>query len=105
MGPRSRHTAQEGDALCLLEMNVLGAKSANQPRTTAKDLVKMMEETSTKLSISTVKPVLYRHNLIAQERSHCSKNTIKKPDYGLQLHIRTKSILFGEMSSGLIKQK
>ena len=23
MGPRSRHTAQEGDAFCLLEMNVL----------------------------------------------------------------------------------
>ena len=26
----SCHTAQEGDAFCLLEMNVLGAKSANQ---------------------------------------------------------------------------
>ena len=33
------------------------------PRTTAKDLVKMLEETGTKVSISTVKPVLYRHNL------------------------------------------
>ena len=32
-------------------------------RTTAKDLVKMLEETSTKVSISTVKRVLYRHNL------------------------------------------
>ena len=33
------------------------------PRTTAKDLVKMLEETGTKISISTVKRVLYRHNL------------------------------------------
>ena len=33
------------------------------PRTTAKDLVKMLEETSTKVSISTVKRVLYPHNL------------------------------------------
>uniref|UniRef100_A0AAZ3NR05 Transposase Tc1-like domain-containing protein n=1 Tax=Oncorhynchus tshawytscha TaxID=74940 RepID=A0AAZ3NR05_ONCTS len=32
------------------------------PRTTAKDLVKMLEETGTKVSISTVKRVLYRHN-------------------------------------------
>lgn len=33
------------------------------PRTTAKDLVKMLEETGTKVSISTVKRLLYRHNL------------------------------------------
>ena len=33
------------------------------PRTTSKDLVKMLEETGTKVSISTVKLVLYRHNL------------------------------------------
>uniref|UniRef100_A0A674A6V5 Uncharacterized protein n=1 Tax=Salmo trutta TaxID=8032 RepID=A0A674A6V5_SALTR len=33
------------------------------PRTTAKDLVKLLEETGTKVSISTVKLVLYRHNL------------------------------------------
>ncbi|CDQ69843.1 unnamed protein product [Oncorhynchus mykiss] len=33
------------------------------PRTTAKDPVKMLEETGTKVSISTVKRVLYRHNL------------------------------------------
>uniref|UniRef100_A0AAZ3S9L8 Transposase Tc1-like domain-containing protein n=1 Tax=Oncorhynchus tshawytscha TaxID=74940 RepID=A0AAZ3S9L8_ONCTS len=33
------------------------------PRTTAKDLVKMLEETGTNLSISTAKQVLYQHNL------------------------------------------
>ena len=33
------------------------------PRTTAKDLVKMLEETGTKLSIYTVKQVLFRHNM------------------------------------------
>ena len=32
-------------------------------RTAAKDLVKMLDETGTKVSISTVKRVLYRHNL------------------------------------------
>uniref|UniRef100_A0A673Y5L2 Uncharacterized protein n=1 Tax=Salmo trutta TaxID=8032 RepID=A0A673Y5L2_SALTR len=34
-----------------------------QIRTTANDLVKMLEETGTKVSISTVKRVLYRHNM------------------------------------------
>ena len=64
MGPRSRHTAQEGDAFCLQEMNVLWCKKVQiNHRTTAKDLVKMLEETGTKVSISTVKLVLYRHNL------------------------------------------
>jgi hypothetical protein len=33
------------------------------PRTTAKDRVKMLEETGTKISISTAKQVLYRQNL------------------------------------------
>uniref|UniRef100_A0AAZ3QMW3 Transposase Tc1-like domain-containing protein n=1 Tax=Oncorhynchus tshawytscha TaxID=74940 RepID=A0AAZ3QMW3_ONCTS len=77
------------------------------PRATAKDLVKILEETGTKVSISTVKRVLYRHNLKAaqQGRSHCSKTTKKRSDYGLQLHMGTKTVLFGEMSSGLMKQK
>ena len=35
------------------------------PRTTANDHVTMLEETGTKVSISTVKQVLYRHNLKA----------------------------------------
>ena len=29
----------------------------------------------------------------------------KKPDYGLQLHMGTKIVILGEMSSGLMKQK
>jgi hypothetical protein len=33
------------------------------PRTTAKDIVKMLEETGIKVSLSTVKGVLFRHNL------------------------------------------
>jgi hypothetical protein len=33
------------------------------PRNTAKDLVKILEETGTKVSISTLKRVLYRYNL------------------------------------------
>uniref|UniRef100_A0AAZ3RZ93 Transposase Tc1-like domain-containing protein n=1 Tax=Oncorhynchus tshawytscha TaxID=74940 RepID=A0AAZ3RZ93_ONCTS len=42
------------------------------PRTTAKGLVKMLEETGTKVSKSTVKRVLYRHN----QKGHSAR---KKP--------------------------
>jgi hypothetical protein len=48
------------------------------PKTTVKYLVKMLQETGTKVSISTVKLILYRHNLKGYGRSHCSKTTIKK---------------------------
>ena len=42
----------------------------------------------------------YERTLVrkVQGRSHCSKTAIKKPDYGLQLHMGTKIILFEEMS-------
>ena len=36
MGPHSHHIAQEGDVFCLLEMNVLGVKSANQSQNNSK---------------------------------------------------------------------
>lgn len=36
MGSPSHHTAQEGDAICLLEINVLMQKVQKNPRTTAK---------------------------------------------------------------------
>ena len=77
------------------------------PRTTEKDLVNMPEETGTKVSISTVKPVLYQHNLKgrSERKKPLLQNRHKKPDYVLQLHMWTKIILFGEMSSGLMKQK
>uniref|UniRef100_A0A8K9Y0E7 Transposase Tc1-like domain-containing protein n=1 Tax=Oncorhynchus mykiss TaxID=8022 RepID=A0A8K9Y0E7_ONCMY len=47
----------------ILSERTLVRKVQINPRTTAKDLVKMLEETGTKVSISTVKRVLYRHNL------------------------------------------
>ena len=75
------------------------------PRTTAKDLVKLLEETGTKVSISTGKRVRYQHNLKGRSARKCTKTAIIKPDYGLHLHMETKIILFGEMSSGLMKQK
>ena len=52
------------------------------PRTTAKDLVKMLEETGIKVSISTVKQVLYRHTL----KGHSAKEevTAPKPPYKSQ---------------------
>uniref|UniRef100_A0AAZ3Q0R5 Transposase Tc1-like domain-containing protein n=1 Tax=Oncorhynchus tshawytscha TaxID=74940 RepID=A0AAZ3Q0R5_ONCTS len=55
------------------------------PRTTAKDLVKMLEETGTKVSISTVKRVLYRHNLKG-------RSARKKPL--LQNHHKTSRLQF-----------
>jgi hypothetical protein len=50
------------------------------PRTTAKVLVKMLEETGTKVSISTVKRVLYRHNLKDRlKTAHAEKDEACKP--------------------------
>ena len=64
MGPRSGHIAQEGGTFCLLEMNVLWCEKCKSiPEQQQKDLMKMLEETGAKVSISTVKLVLYRHNL------------------------------------------
>jgi predicted molibdopterin-dependent oxidoreductase YjgC len=64
MGPHSHHTTQEGDAFCLLEMNGRWCEKCESiQETTAKYIVKMLEETGKKVSISTVKQVLYRHNL------------------------------------------
>ena len=68
----------------------------------------MLEETGTKVSISTVNQVLYRHNLkglSARKKLLLQNRHKKKPDYGLQLHMGTKIVLFGEMSSGLMKLK
>ena len=47
------------------------------PRTTAKDRVKMLEETGTKISVSTVKRVLYRHNLKGRESTPCDYYTMR----------------------------
>ena len=58
MGPSSRHTAQEGDAFCLLEINILWCEKC---KSTPEQ--QMLEETGPKLSTSTVKRALYRHNL------------------------------------------
>uniref|UniRef100_A0AAZ3P5S7 Transposase Tc1-like domain-containing protein n=1 Tax=Oncorhynchus tshawytscha TaxID=74940 RepID=A0AAZ3P5S7_ONCTS len=49
--------------LSLRDERTLVRKVQINPRTTAKDVVKMLEETGAKVSISTVKRVLYRHNL------------------------------------------
>ena len=63
----------------------LGRKVQIHPRTTAKDLVKMLEETGTKWSISTGKRVLYRHTprgrsarkkLLLQNRHKKSHTTV-----------------------------
>uniref|UniRef100_A0AAZ3RRK9 Transposase Tc1-like domain-containing protein n=1 Tax=Oncorhynchus tshawytscha TaxID=74940 RepID=A0AAZ3RRK9_ONCTS len=93
LSPRDEHT--------------LVRKVKINPRTTAKDLVKLLEETGIEVSISTVKRVLCRHNLKGHSarKRPLLQNRHKKPDYGFQLHMGTKIVLFGEMSSGLMKQK
>jgi hypothetical protein len=81
MGPRSHHTAQEGDKFCLLEMNLLWCKKGKSiPEQQQKDLVKMLEETGTQLSISTVKQVLYQHNLkgCSERKKPLLQNSHKK---------------------------
>uniref|UniRef100_A0AAZ3RRS1 Transposase Tc1-like domain-containing protein n=1 Tax=Oncorhynchus tshawytscha TaxID=74940 RepID=A0AAZ3RRS1_ONCTS len=86
---------------CTLVRKVEKSIPEQQQRT-----LKMLEETGTKVSISTVKQVLFRHNM--KRRSARKKPLLQnchKPDYGLQLHMGTKIVLFGEMSSGLMKQK
>jgi hypothetical protein len=78
------------------------------PRATAKDLVKTLEGRGTKVSISSVKLVLYRNNLkgrSAMKKPLLQNRHKKRPDYSLQLHMGTKNVLFGLMSSGLMKQK
>ena len=67
----------------------------------------MLEETGTKVCISTVKRVIYRRNLKGRSarKKPLLQNRHKKTDYGLQLHMGTKIVLFGEISFGLMKQK
>ena len=63
----------------------------------------MLEETGTKVSISTVERVLYRHNLkgsSARKKPLLQNRHKNKSDYGLQLHMGTKIVFFGEKSSG-----
>ncbi|CDQ87552.1 unnamed protein product [Oncorhynchus mykiss] len=75
------------------------------PRTTAKDLVKMLEETGTKVSISTVKRVLYRNNLKGRSarKRLLLQNHHKKDRLRFATAHGDKIVLFGEISSGLMK--
>ena len=65
MSPRDEHT--------------LVRKVQLIPRTTTKDLVKMLEETGTKVSISTVKRVLYEHYL--KGHSARTKPLLQNPQF------------------------
>ena len=62
MGPPSYRSGRRR-VLSPRNERTLVQKVQINPRTTAKDLVKMLDETGTKVSISTVKRVLYRLNL------------------------------------------
>jgi hypothetical protein len=76
------------------------------PKTAAKDLVKMLKETGTKVSISTVKQVVYQHNLKGRS---ARKNTLlqilhKKDGPRFATAHGDSIVLFGQMSSDLMKQ-
>uniref|UniRef100_A0AAZ3R505 Transposase Tc1-like domain-containing protein n=1 Tax=Oncorhynchus tshawytscha TaxID=74940 RepID=A0AAZ3R505_ONCTS len=69
------------------------------PRTTTKDLVKILEETCTNVSISTVKRVLYRHNLkgssarkkpLLQNRHKKSQTMVCNCTWGQRLYFLEK---------------
>jgi hypothetical protein len=57
------------------------------PRTTAKDIVKMLEETGIKVSMSTVKRVQYRHNL--KDSSARKKPLLQNRHKNFRLRFRT----------------
>uniref|UniRef100_A0AAZ3RAK1 Transposase Tc1-like domain-containing protein n=1 Tax=Oncorhynchus tshawytscha TaxID=74940 RepID=A0AAZ3RAK1_ONCTS len=62
-------------------MNLLWCEKCKSiPEQQQKDLVKMLEETGTQLSISTVKEVLYRHNLkgCSERKKPLLQNSHKK---------------------------
>ena len=65
----------------------------------------MLEETGTKVCISTLKRVLYQHNLKGRSAKKPQLQNRHEKDYGLQLQMGTNIILFVEMASGLMKQK
>lgn len=63
----------------------------------------MLQEMSTKVFSSTVKQFLYRHNLIspsARKKPLLPKTAMKNLVLGLQLHMGTEIVLFGDMSLG-----
>jgi hypothetical protein len=63
MGPRSIIPLRKETVLSPRDEHTLVQEVQINPRTTAKDLVKMLEETGTNASISTVQRILYRHKL------------------------------------------
>jgi hypothetical protein len=68
--------------------------------------MKMLEKTGTKVSISTVKRVLYQHNLKGHSaRKPLLQNLHKKARLRFATAHRKKIILFVEMSFGLMKRK
>jgi transposase len=75
------------------------------PRTTAENLVKLLEETGTKVSTSPVKRVLYWHKL--KGRSARKKPLLQNHHKKARLRFATahvdKDCTFVEMSSGLMK--
>lgn len=65
-----------------------------------KDFMKMLRETGTKISISTVKGVFCGHNLKrhSARKKLLLENHHKNPDYNLNPHIGTRMLLSIEMS-------
>lgn len=66
----------------------------------------MLEETGRQVPISTEKQALYWHNLkgCSARKKPLLQNHHEKPDYSFQMHMETKILLFGEISSSLMKQ-
>lgn len=87
-----------------------GAKWANQPQNSSKNLVRKLAGTGKVVSLFTVKGVLYRPELKSHSarRKPLFQTTIRKPDYSFKLHMRTKILIFFfflDISCDLMKLK
>lgn len=105
----SHYTAQERDCFFVPEMNVLWwemcvSTPEQKQQTLQKCCLKLVKEchypqgnslSCTDMSWKAAQP----------GRSHYCKSNIKKPDYSLEMHTGTETLIFGDISCGLMKLK
>ena len=83
------HTTQEGDRFSVPEVNMLWCKMCASTAEHKQHLVKVTRVESQTASLSTLKPVLYRHGLrghSVRTKPLLHKSNTKKTDYSLQRH-------------------
>ena len=86
MGPRRRHTAQQGDALCFIKMNVLWCEKCNLiPEQQQRTLLKPVRDDANSRSVSQLfvknrvtfqRPATHARNIV-YDKYVCIENTLK----------------------------